>query len=145
MKQPDQQILSFIKTQSRNKIVIYKKDLSGIKSLDLGHELADTIQNIPLKKHYTLKVKNELNKILDTSISISTYGNILAIHNLGILFEPDLKIDFLNLIDNYSKNNTLFIHWDGDIENNKLFFLSKSKGIEININNLSHIILKDEI
>jgi len=145
MIQPHPQILSFIKIQSRNKIVIYKTNLSGIKSLDLGFTLSSEIQNLPVNKHFALQVRKKLNKILDTSISNTVYGNILAMHNLGILFEPDLKIDFINLIDNYSQNNVLFLKWNGEIENDKLFFLSKSKGIEINMNNLSHIILKDEI
>ena len=136
------QIVSYIKTQSRNKIVIHQMDIPDLKSLNTGEVLAQEIQNISNKKHLSLKVKSKLNDILSNAITNNDlYGKILSIKNIGILFEPDLKLDFFALIDNYSKNNTLFIQWDGEIENNKLFFLSKSIGIEINIKNLSHIVL----
>jgi len=142
MNYEDHQILSYVNTQSRNKIVIHKSELQNIHSLDIGCILAEKIQNIPNKKHLSLKVKNKLDDILSNVIANNDlYGKTLSIKNLGILFEPDLKIDFLALIDNYSQNNILFIQWDGEIEKNKLFFLSRSNGKEINIKNLSHIVL----
>jgi hypothetical protein len=55
------------------------------------------------------------------------------------LFEPELKVDFNNLLEKYSNTNALFVKWEGVIDNENLYFLSKEKGIKININKLSHI------
>ena len=87
-----------------------------------------------------MRAKEVLGNIFDSNLSDSDIlGKHLAIQNLGVLFEPELKIDFLSLIDKYSSTNALFIQWDGEIENNTLYFLSKQKGQKINIKNLSHI------
>lgn len=133
-------ITSYITNESRNKIVIHKEDIHDITQLNVGCKLALELKNISINRHFALKAKSKLHELLTNSIEYhSKYGSILSIYNLGILFEPELKIDFLVLIDNYSKDHSLFIKWDGEIEDNKLFFLTKKNGIEIDISNLSHI------
>jgi hypothetical protein len=87
-----------------------------------------------------MKVSLELENMLNTAtIDHEIYGRLLTISNLGILFEPELKVDFNNLLEKYSNTNTLFVKWEGAIDNENLYFLSKEKGIKININKLSHI------
>ena len=137
-----EEIISYIKNQSRNKIVIHKEIIPEIKSLNVGSSLSKLINNISKNERFTLKAKSKLEEFLiNSTTDYVKFGKVLSIYNLGILFEPELKIDFLSLIDKYSKNNTLFIQWEGETENNKLFFLSKLEGIEINIKNLSHIMI----
>ena len=142
----EEKIFNYINNQSRNKIVIYQKALPIVISLDIGASLAQEIKEFPNKNNLTLKVKGKLDQILSDHIQSDVeLGTYLAIHNIGILFEPDLKIDFLALIDNLSKNQILFIKWEGEMGPNTLYFLTKSKGIEINIKNISHLIITDEI
>jgi len=68
-------------------------------------------------------------------------GKYTAITNLGILFEKTLKFDFIHFLDAHSKNQTLFIYWEGEVDKNKLYFLSKNKGLQFDITNISHITL----
>ena len=83
-----------------------------------------------------MRAKEVLGNIFDSNLSDSDIlGKHLAIQNLGVLFEPELKIDFLSLIDKYSRTNALFMQWDGEIENDTLYFLTKEKGKKINIKN----------
>ena len=131
---------SYLSSQSRNKIVIFTAPLNGIIPFDLGVMISRTIATLTDDKRLSLKVTGVLDNIFNSLIIESEkYGKILPIKNLGILFEGDLKIDVLQLFDKYSRTNTLFIQWDGEIENNTLYFLSKYKGQKIDIKNLSYI------
>ncbi len=130
----------YLSSQSRNKIVIFTAPLNGIIPFDLGVMISRTIATLTDDKRLSLKVTGVLDNIFNSLIIESEkYGKILPIKNLGILFEGDLKIDVLQLFDKYSRTNTLFIQWDGEIENNTLYFLSKYKGQKIDIKNLSYI------
>ena len=134
------EILSFLKTQSRNKIVFYKNSINDIPEIDLGTELSQVLFNLNDLTKLPMKVSLELENMLNTAtIDHEIYGRTLAISNLGILFEPELKVDFNNLLEKYSNTNVLFVKWEGAIDNENLYFLSKEKGIKININKLSHI------
>lgn len=134
------EILSFLKTQSRNKIIFYKDSIIDITAIDLGTELAQTLFNLNDLTKLPMKVSYELDKIMNTAIiEHEIFGRLLAISNLGILFEPELKVNVNNLLEKYSNNNALFVKWEGEIDNENLYFLSKEKGCRINIKNLSHI------
>ena len=134
------EILSFLKTQSRNKVVFYKDSIDAIPAINIGTELSQILFNLNDLTKLPMKVSLELENMLNTAtIDHEIYGRLLAISNLGILFEPELKVDFNNLLEKYSNTNTLFVKWEGSIDNENLYFLSKEKGIKININKLSHI------
>lgn len=135
-------ILSFIEQYPRNKIVFYKEPLLDITPIDVGKLLSQSLFNFDSEKRLPMKASEEIDKILSEAVfEHPSFGKTLAIANLGILFEAELKQDFYRIIDNYSKNNLLFIEWEGEIDDNALYFLSKEKGIHININHLSHIAL----
>ena len=129
-------------TESRNKIVIHRKNIPRVKSLDVGVELSKSIQEIMKNQHFAWEAKDKLERLFKNSvIKHKVFGDILSLRNLGILFEPGLKIDFPALIDKHSKDICLFIKWEGEIHENNLYFLTRKKGIKINIEKLSHIIL----
>ena len=137
-----QTILNYKETQSRNKIVFHKDLLDGIDSLNAGYVLSSELKKIIDDKRVSLKGKTIIERILRSSIVIHPdYGNILALDNIGILLEPELKLDFISFLEEYSKDNILFIRWSGHIENDLLWFLSKDHGMKISIENLSYIII----
>lgn len=137
-----QNLEEFITGSSRNKLIITTSLSNLVKSVDVGALFSTKIQSLIDDSRLSLKAVMILEELFETNINQSDkFGRYLALHNLGILFEPELKIDFLSLIDKYSRNNALFIHWEGEIENEILFFLSNQKGQKINIKNLSHIII----
>lgn len=135
-----EKISNYIRSHSRNKIVFHQEELSGLNSFDVGRFLSEAIFNLKDPNKLSMKTSTELDKILENgTANHNTFGHFLAISNLGILFESDLKIDFPRLLDKYSKNQVLFVKWDGEIDSDHLYFLSKQNGIKINIKNLSHI------
>lgn len=58
-----------------------------------------------------------LNEAISHHVVIVRY---LSIENIGILFGPELKKDFLRLPDSFSQNNLFYVKWDGNIEMNLL-------------------------
>lgn len=137
-----QQILNYINSKPRNKIVIHKYEVIGIHTIDIGLDLSKLIESFSTDKNFSLKVQSILDNLLNSSVTNhNEFGKYISINNLGILFEPELKINFNTLLDQHSKDICLFVKWDGDISNDKLYFLTNKDGIEININNLSHIVV----
>lgn len=139
---PKEKIREFANSLSRNKIIIHKNQLTGIDFTDIGLFVSEFLFGLKNDDNISMKVFSELDKHLNNSIKRHEFmGSYLAIKNLGILFERELKTDFLRLIDTFSQNGILFVHWEGEIGTNTLYFQSKENGIKIDIKNLSHIIL----
>jgi hypothetical protein len=135
-------IKNYLNSYTKNKIIIHRDVLPEVNAVDIGFLLSQSIYNWSDESKLSMKVTSELEKILnDEVINHSSYGRIIAISNIGILLEPDLKQDLRAILENYSNNNTLFVKWDGEIDNDHLYFLSKEIGIKININKLSHIVI----
>jgi hypothetical protein len=133
-------IAEYIKSQSRNKVVFHSQHISDLESVNIGLRISESIYNFKEPGRIAMRVLPELNDILNASISHhDLFGRYLSIENLGILFEPELKHDFTRMLDSYSQNNVLFVKWDGEIDKDNLYFLTKENGIIINIKNLSHI------
>lgn len=134
------QILDYLKSNPRNKIIIHKNPIDNLNTIDIGLELAKQIQGLTSDIRFTLKTKSKLEEIINNSIHRhQQFGDSISIKNVGILFEPSLKFDFYSFIDNFSKTNSLFIQWEGETDKENLYFLTKSKGVKINIKNLSNI------
>jgi len=132
----------YIISQSRNKIIFYKNEIQGIQPLNLGKKLSHEILSIASDAKIGMKSLIIIDELFTSSIrDNSDYGKYLAIQNVGILFEPELKTDFLQILDKYSSSNTLFVKWEGEIEDGILYFLTKEKGQKIDIKNLSHIVI----
>lgn len=135
-------ILDYIKSQSRNKIIFHSHDFSDFESVNIGRLISESIYNFQEPSRISMRVSSVLNNILNASISHhEAFGSYLSIENLGILFEPELKMDFARLLDSFSQNNVLFVKWDGEIDTDYIYFQTKENGIKINIKNLSHIVI----
>jgi hypothetical protein len=135
-------ILNYLNSQSRNKIVFYKDYAFDFDSIDLGCILSNAIYNLKDDTKISMKVSFELDKIFnDARFNHCDFGKMIAITNLGILFESELKQDIKRIFEKHSNDNVLFVEWYGEIENDNLYFLTKENGIKININELSHIVI----
>ena len=131
---------TYINSYTRNKIIIIQNEIENIDFIDIGFELSHYIHDFTSDEKIALKTHLILEEKLEDSLKDhSKYGKYLAIKNLGILFEKELKLDFSAILDKYSRSNLLFIEWKGEIDEENLYFLSKIKGEIINIKNLSFI------
>lgn len=135
-------ILEYLNSASRNKIIFFRDNQVGVEPVNIGKLIAKKLNTLPANNRFSLNAKHAIDKIFSfCSIEHEKYGKLIAISNLGILFEPDLKIDIGNLFDRHSSSNALFIRWAGEIKNKNLFFLSQQNGIKVELKNISHIII----
>ncbi len=140
---PSTKINSFIKKLPRNRLIILSKEISqDLSFVDMGVELSKAIEKQINHKQISMVVFDVLETIMQNSEKTHPeIGKYTAISNLGILFEKPLKFDFIHFLDSHSKNQTLFIYWEGEVDKNQLFFLTKNKGLQFDISNISHITL----
>lgn len=132
---------SYMNSPSRNKIIIHREPIAELKSLNVGKELAARLEGLIGDRNISFKAKQEMENLLKSAIyEDSELGKVLSLTNLGILFEPEMKIDFKYILNKFSTDNLLFIEWKGEVEQNKLYLLTK-EGIEIKLDNLSYIAL----
>ena len=135
-----EKILPYIQGSSRNKLIISIEEITGIHYLNIGEVLSEFLNSRNVDTWHPIKIKDELHKILSESIvQNSEFGEVLSIKNVGILLERELQIDFLHFLEQYSLQTPLFLLWNGDSDENTLYFLSKEKGKKISIKNLSFI------
>ena len=136
-------INSFLNNSPRNKLFITTSLIDDdLSYIDIGVELSKAIEKQITHKQISMVASDALEIIMQNSEKTHPdIGKYTAISNLGILFEKPLKFDFIHFLDSHSKNQSLFIYWEGEIDKNKLYFLSKNKGQQFDITNISHITL----
>ena len=138
MNNLNQHISEFLNSGPENKVIFsnHAKD-----AIDLGEELSMRIKPYLEHKRLSLKTKDIIGELIQSNIkSCDKIGKHIAFKNLGILFEPELKINFEHFLKTYSTDFTLIIEWSGEISNKHLFFLSKMKGFRIDLKNLTYTI-----
>lgn len=130
----------YIQQSTRNKIIISALELSEITYLDIGLDISRKLVPILDSVRFVQKAHDLILETFQKNVHSSKYDkNTLALKNIGILFEPTLKLNLNQIFDEISKNTSLFILSEGTYENGILYFLSKAKGKQINFKNISHI------
>ena len=104
-------IKDYIAQNTRNKIVICRDSIDGLEFINVGYDLSKLLS----KNSYN--DEEAVSAILDKTLHDETIGNYLALTNIAILFEPELKINVSDIFDAYSKNQCLIIQTGMDITN----------------------------
>ena len=134
----NQHIIEFLDTNPTNKIVFIRDYEDAI---DLGQELSSHIKPHLNHQNLSMKTKDLIDELFMSNIKFSEeIGDYIAVKNLGIIFETELKINFDYLLKAYSSDYTLIIQWPGEISSNHLFFLSKEKGSIADLKNVTYTI-----
>ena len=103
-----QEVATYVKQDLRNKIVFSKQFIEGLQYLNVGLTLAKMLRDNSLP---SLAIQQLFSDAVKADQNIGRY---LAIFNIDILFEPELKLDVGNLFDSYSKNQCLVIQADSE-------------------------------
>lgn len=137
-----QQLKQYIDEETRNRIVFTQNVIPDLSYSDVGWVIASWLDK-----------KNEQNFHLDSSIISKvfqsgnvngTIGKYTALENIGILFEPDLRLDLHNIFESNSKNQCLIITSDGIVDNNKerYYFQTNESPYTIALSGLSFLTLQ---
>ena len=113
-----QEVATYVKQDLRNKIVFSKQCIEGLQYLNVGLTFAKMLRDNSLP---SLAIPQLLSSAEKEDESVGRY---LAIFNIDILFEPELKLDVGNLFDSYSKNQCLVIQADSENVLNNITHLS---------------------
>jgi hypothetical protein len=86
----------------------------NINVINIGKELATYIDGLDDFSYLNIDVYDYTKKLLDKQKSkINSMGNdVIAIYNLGILMEPALELNAVQLFKEFSKSTSLIILWD---------------------------------
>ena len=113
-----QEVATYVKQDLRNKIVFSKQCIEGLQYLNVGLTFAKMLRDNSLP---SLAIQQLFSDAVKADQNIGRY---LAIFNIDILFEPELKLDVGNLFDSYSKNHCLVIQADSEKVLNNITHLS---------------------
>lgn len=137
-------IKSYLKSAPRNRIVVLSdcRPFPEVPVLDLGLTISTYIVQSEIRDDKNLKilVSEELKKQFRTIASqTEDFGKAICLRNLGIVFEKELGIDMRVLLQDLSRNTTVFIEWPGAYCNQRLLFLDVDSPIYIDLSEISHI------
>lgn len=129
------EIAKYVKQNTRNKIVFCNGDIDGISFVNVGLILSQLLTD---DESFANGYQLLCNKILNQHLYNSIIGDYIAIENIGILFEPELKLDLHNIMESFSHNQCLIIKSDAEINNENLYFLSSGDTATISLSGLSY-------
>ena len=121
----------------RNKIVFCRENIDELSYVNVGAELSMLLKNNTYDDFAIPSYKSVLSK----NNRHPDLGSYLAIENIGILFEPELKLNIQNLITSYSDNQYLIVRTDAEIKEDTLYFLKETDGIKVSLKNLTYIVI----
>ena len=129
-----QNLSTYVNRQSRNNLFFISNEVEDIKYVDIGRLLSGEIENSLEKKRLGMIAEDALRKILSRgSVANEHIGEYLAIKNIGILFEPALKLDVLSILKNWSRDHILIVKHEGEIREGVFYLVSNSTKQTINL------------
>ncbi len=90
----------------------------GLNPLNIGNELSHFISEITDFKFITIDVLDHLKLIYENNIKTmnGALNPAIVIYNLGILMEPFLEINTVQLLKDWSKTCTVIILWENQTD-----------------------------
>ena len=102
------EIEEYMQLNTRNKIVFCTSSFEGINFVDAGYHLSLAIQSGE-------DAVSAVSTLFGGTAHHPSIGLYLALKNIGILFEPELKLNLRDILLSYSKNQCLIILDDPDL------------------------------
>lgn len=138
----------YIPTGTRHKLLFTSHHAEGMNFVDVGALLARAIESSLSNRHLSFVAEEELEKIIKANVCHSSeIGDYIAICNIGILFEPALRLDLHAKFSIWSKAYVLIVDSaEGTIQKD-IFYLAgdTDSSYRINLSDISYKIHYDEI
>jgi len=103
-----------------------------INVLNIGKELSSFIDSIVDFRYLNIEVYDHIRKLLEKNKSSinGSVNSVIAIYNLGILLEPSLELNAVQLLKEFSKSASLIIIWENQSDfPDKLNWLTQNQNI----------------
>lgn len=102
------EISELVAQNTRNKLVFCDHSIDELHFVDVGFELSLRLS----KSSYDND--SALADVLGQSLHHDKIGSYLAVKNIDILFEPELKLNIRDILDSYSKNQCLIVQAEAE-------------------------------
>jgi hypothetical protein len=117
----------------------------NVPVLNIGKEIAQFLDDLEDYRYLTIDVFDFLKKLLDNrTCKIGESGNsVIAIYNLGILFEDQLELNAANVLKEFSKISSVIIIWENEFSYpDKLFWKDHQSNVSLDFSDAQLKILK---
>lgn len=138
----------YISTGTRNKLLFTSHHAEGMSFMDVGALLARAIESSLSNRHLSFVAEEELEKIIKANVCHSSeIGDYIAIRNIGILFEPALRLDLHAKLCTWSRAYVLIVDSAEGIIQKDIFYLAgdTDSSYKISLSDISYKIHYDEI
>ena len=133
-------INDFINLNPKYKLVFTKNEPSEFIFTDLGFEMATRLEGQPLP---SVVASETFESVATKGMQVHPeYGKYLAIKNIGILFEPSLRLNVRLLFESISHDTLLVVCSDGIVENDTFLFIKPTDGFGISLSGLSFLVIE---
>lgn len=119
-----------------------------INVLNIGKELSSFIDSLDDYRYLNIEVYDHIRMLMEKHKSQinGSVNSVLAVYNLGILLEPMLELNAVQLLKEFSKSVSLIIIWENQSDfPNKLNWLTQNQNFffdfsDAPLKNLQHAI-----
>lgn len=140
-----QQIQGFLAASPRYRIVVLKDKEPDfdVQVMDIGRGLASFIATESVtKSDLSIAITEEFRRLFYANItSIPDLGDCIELRNFGILFEPSLQFPIEDTLRSLSRNATILIRWEGEVDADTLYFTDARSHYLIHLKESNHIVL----
>lgn len=123
---------------------------SGIQDVNIGFEMAEGLISREETKFINIEAHEFFQRLIESKsdMPINFKMKVIALYNLGILFEPILGLNPSSILKELSKTTAIILLWEGQTDNNGNIFWDTSKpqiGLNFSDINLKEITIQHEI
>lgn len=130
----------YLKLNPRHKLVFTQNEPDGFVFTNLGFEMAAKLNGQTLP---SVVATGAFESVVTKGIQVHTeYGKYMAIKNIGILFEPSLRLNVRMLFESISHDSLLLVCSDGIVQNDTFFFMNSTEGFGISLSGLSYLVIE---
>ena len=130
----------YLKQNPKHKLVFTKNEPSGFIFTDLGFEMATRLEGQSLP---SVVASETFESVAAKGMQVHPeYGKYLAIKNIGILFEPSLRLNVRLLFESISHDTLLVVCSDGIVQNDTFHFVKPTDGFGIPLSGLSFLVIE---
>ena len=133
-------INSFCQKRPTNYLIL--SDKQEFKYVDIGKEYSISLKPLLENRRFSLRAKDALDALLSKHVSNhNMIGEYLALKNLGLLFEPELKIDLTSYISKLSSERLLILSGFKFNDHDKVAYHYASNLLNFDLKNIAHIVI----
>lgn len=132
----------------RHRLYFTHGEIQGIDYVDIGLELSKKIEGFLKQRQLPMIASDKLDLLIDNhTVRVKDIGEVVVLSNIGILFEPVLKINVQAKLDIYSRGRTVIVQTERSTINDGRFYLDygEDKRLSVDLKHLTYKEIYDEI